>query len=728
MKENVLNEQYHFILSLLYKKQLKDAISELKEYMEGISDWNLTSELEEIETSYNFMLQYMRQNARDPERKKLHTRLLAETFGIADQARIQKAAANSNRYYYNIRNYLKTLPNANMKTLLMELEAYTEEIAVMNLLPDGDEKNPDAIRLKHEENQHNLFNLVWTNSAWSAEDEANAGEILRSVLLPANDLSLFVSAVTLSIMECFDLRKIMWLFDAYEHEDVHVNQRALVGLAIVFHIFHRRIELFSEINARLLILNEDESFGKQLSRVHIQLLRSQETEKIDKKMREEIIPEMLRSSNLRNMKFDFDESDEDMNDQNPDWEQQFENSPLADKLKEMSELQMEGADVYMSTFSALKSYPFFKTLSNWFYPFDPQHSSVVKEMDDKQNSVLNLILESGLFCDSDKYSLCFTIMHIPQAQRDVMISQLSEQQLNELKDEQKSNSLKKYSTEASTIANQYIHNLYRFFKLYPRRHEFRDIFKEALRLNEYPVLKPILNKEDLLLNLAQYYFRKDRNADAIRAYEALLDMVGGTAEIYQKIGYCFQKERDYENAIDAYLKADVIKPDNVWTNRHLATSYRLHRNFEKALEYYHKVEEVQPENKTLLFNIGSCLAELEQFDEALKYFFKLDFIDPDNIKVWRAIGWCSFASGKLEQSDRYYEKIIGTNPLAPDYMNAGHVAWSEGNMEKAIDYYSKAVDKYESKAQFTEMFYKDVPCLLQYGINEDDIPLLLDLL
>ena len=39
--------------------------------------------------------------------------------------------------------------------------------------------------------------------------------MLTSELLPVNDLCLFISAVTLSLMECFDLRKIMWLLDAY---------------------------------------------------------------------------------------------------------------------------------------------------------------------------------------------------------------------------------------------------------------------------------------------------------------------------------------------------------------------------------------------------------------------------------------------------------------------------------------------------------------------------------
>lgn len=86
-------------------------------------------------------------------------------------------------------------------------------------------------------------------------------------------------------------------------------------------------------------------------------------------MREEIIPEMLKSmSPMRNMKFGFEESDEEKDDTNPDWADAIEKSGLGDKLREMNELQLEGADVYMSTFAQLKSYPFFREISNWFYP------------------------------------------------------------------------------------------------------------------------------------------------------------------------------------------------------------------------------------------------------------------------------------------------------------------------------------------------------------------------
>ena len=111
-------------------------------------------------------------------------------------------------------------------------------------------------------------------------------------------------SILLSLMECFDPRKFLnGYLDAATHADTQVNQRALVIIAIILHIHSNRLRLYPELMAKLSLLDEDGSFGKQLNRVYIQLLRSRETEKIDKKMREEIIPEMMKNVTImRNMK------------------------------------------------------------------------------------------------------------------------------------------------------------------------------------------------------------------------------------------------------------------------------------------------------------------------------------------------------------------------------------------------------------------------------------------
>ena len=143
----------------------------------------------------------------------------------------------------------------------------------------------------------------------------------------------------------------------------------------------------------------------------------------------------------------------------PDWET-------------MNELQLEGADVYMSTFSSLKSYPFFREVQNWFYPFSKQQSNVLKalkQVGNEGSSLLDLILQSGFFSNSDKYSLFFTIHQLPKMQQEMMLSQLNEQQVAELAEKSNAETMKKFNARPGTASKQYQHDLYRYFKLRERR-------------------------------------------------------------------------------------------------------------------------------------------------------------------------------------------------------------------------------------------------------------------
>ena len=647
MNERTINEQYKYIVELIEQKRLKEALTQLESFLWQCPDWELRNRLEQLQTSYNFMLQYMKQGIADPERKKLYIKLLSDTWEIADQARLLQLDDISTRYYHDVRKKrTQDLAAYNTNVLMHILESFNDDLAVSGLLSDS---NIDAVLKRHEDTQKFMFLQTWSNSYWTTEDEADAQRILKSELIPVNDLCLFTSAVMLSLMECFDLRKLMWLLDAYQHGNVYVSQRALIGIVFALHIHTHRLDLYPEIANRLKLLNEENSFDEDLVRIYRQLLLCQETEKIDKKMREEIIPEMLKNvSSMRNMKFGFEESDEEKDDRNPDWENVFEHSALGDKLREMNELQMEGADVYMSTFAPLKNFPFFKEPHNWFYPFDKQQSDVIKTMrkdGHQKNTMMDLLLQSGFFCSSDKYSLFFTMLQFPQSQRDMIFSQLTEQQAEEFAEQSKAETLKKFSERPATVSNQYLHDLYRFFKLNTRRNEFRDIFKEKIELHKISILKDILYQEGTLATIADYHLKKEHWAETTELYKEIERMNGPLstqAEFYQKLGYAFQKQKRLDEALEAYQKADTIKPDNIWTNRHLAICYRLARNFSKALEYYRKAEETTPENHSIVFHIGSCLAELQQYEEALNYFFKLDFMESDCIKAWRGIALCSF--------------------------------------------------------------------------------------
>lgn len=729
MDERTINEQHNSIIALLKGKRLKEAQTQLTALLDNCPDWTLHNRLEQAQTSYGYMLQYMKQGIDDPERSKLYTKLLTETWTIADQVRLILLDETVSGYYQTL-HYRNRHTAVRPDECLHALETFQDDIAVCRLIADNNQ-NLIHLQKRHEETNQKLFQAIWGNSEWTAEESGQMQAFLISELLRPIDLCLVVSAVTMSLQGCFDIRKCLWLLEACQHKETAVSQRALTGLLLTLNTYPDRCQLYPELQSRITLSDENGWLGKELNRISLQLLQSQETEKIDKKMREEIIPEMIKNvSMFKGMKLGLEET-ADENDRNPDWEKTFEKSGLGDKIREMNEMQMEGADIYMSTFAQLKSGPFFGQLSNWFYPFDLLHSSVSALFGSPatgENAVLNVILQSGFFCNSDKYSLCFTMTQLPPSQRNLMLHQLTPQELNDMMDNEQAKTMKQYAERPEVISNQYIHDLYRFFKLNQRRREFNDPFKEDFAFYDLPVLKGILDTSELLGTIADFHFRKEHYPEALTLYKRLEADNQTHSDLFQKIGYCLQKEKKYAEAIEAYRKADILKPDHLWTIRHLATCYRQMHNFGMALEYYRKAETIQPENANILFFVGSCHAELEEYKDALQYFFKMDFLDNHSIKAWRGIAWCSFMTEKYEQAEKYYQKLLQDEQvLATDWLNAGHVAWVQHKTDVAADCYGKAIAMCGNKTDFLDLFDKDRDILVRHGIREEDIPLMADI-
>lgn len=392
-------------------------------------------------------------------------------------------------------------------------------------------------------------------------------------------------------------------------------------------------------------------------------------------------------------------------------------------------MQMEGIDVYMSTFSQLKSFPFFRNVCNWFYPFDPQHSVVVRvfpEEEQQKNFMVRGILASPFFCNSDKYSFCLTVNNIPAKQREMFASGFPGQ--NELP--QEAEAWKQENASAEVINRQYLQDLYRFFKVHPRRHEFTDIF-ETLSFNfrDNSLLRPLLSDADARRKVAEYLFHKEYYDESLRLFDELVADGAVDAELFQKVGFCHQKTKDYPKAIEAYLQADVLKPDVLWTIRHLAQCFRLSKEPEAAHPYYLKALEMQPDNLALLLQTGECEVEMERYEDAFARFFKVEYLDGSSLRARRCIAWCSFITGKYDQAEKYYNQLLQADkPDVQDYLNAGHTAWVQGNTERAVSLYLKGCRAKGDTESFIDLLFKDREELERQHVSPDDLTLMADVL
>jgi tetratricopeptide (TPR) repeat protein len=281
-----------------------------------------------------------------------------------------------------------------------------------------------------------------------------------------------------------------------------------------------------------------------------------------------------------------------------------------------------------------------------------------------------------------------------------------------------------------SVSNQFIQDLYRFYKIFPGKSGFEDVFSWKFDFHNTIALGGILRDDPKILRkIAEHFFSGNYYDEALEIYNTLL-FVDENGEIYQKIAYCHQQNGDFKKALNAYLKAELYGLNPVWNQKKIALCYRNLKKPAKALEYYLLAEKSDPENLNTLLSVGHCHLELKEFDKALKYYFKVEYLSPENKKVWRPIAWCSFLAGKIEQSLKYYERILKEGAEKHDFINMGHVQWKLENRKQAIDYYKNSVQMKNgfSEAEFFDVFNEDKPYLVENGIDPEEIPIMLDLI
>ena len=734
MTDNEIKIMYSDICQSLAGRKLKPAF-DLLEKMIGENGLEMyRDEWRNLEQTYRYMLKYTLEGIQDPERQKIYRKLILSVYELADIVNEAARLKISPSIEYERKRSIQIGAKPDFSNFLQQLESYYIQEELISLVDDADIKRESKIEDAKSFQQQTvaLFNHFWLQDEFTDEETGFLHQFFASELIQDSYKSLIVSSIVLSLQRYFCEKKFSILFNVYDLQNIELAQRAIVGLLINFYKYDSRMSLYQELTGRLQIINEDPGFKQNLERVIIQLIRSRETEKIQQKIRDEIIPEMIKISPTLKDKINLEGlMGEGLgDDKNPEWQEIFKDSPgLMDKMEEFSELQMEGADVFMGSFAMLKMYPFFSEFTNWFIPFfteNPQIAHLVNSTDETYRWFMDALNNAPILCNSDKYSFCFSIQNLPKENREFM-SQGMSAEMSQFTELQKDEELTNPGRKSGFVSNQYIQDLYRFYKLHPRRNDFEDIFKWRFDFHNKITFGNILKEDDKVLrNIAEYYFNKNYFEEAAEIFESFL-AIEKNGELYQKTGFCYQKSGDYERALESYKKAELFGLNKLWNFKKIALCYRNLKQPQKALEYFLEVEKLNDKDLNTELNIGHCYLELELFEEALKYYFKVEYLAPGNKKVWRPLGWCSFVTGKKEQAAKYFEMLIDDEPGKHDFMNMGHVQWSMGDRKAALDFYKKSISPNNfTEKEFFEIFDEDLHHLLNQGVEKEDVPIMLD--
>ena len=731
-------QQHKRIGKLISERKVKQSLDILDGMINESSGGFLRDEYDNIVLTYRNILRYTMEGVKDPERNKIYLKLMQTILMLSDRVKQDILSHYSGWNTYWIKQQIEKEYKLSGKSIVETVDdlMFKQELDEWLKLTSEFNPNPESeIFKKHKELIKNIFNHLWLTDYYGEAEESLISIVRSSGKFRWHEISIFVSAITLSLFRTWQPEKISHLINMYEDGKEQIQERAMVGLVLSLHYYNGRLLLHPEIRARIDEISKKKKFREHCRIIVLQTIRSRETESLSKRLNDEILPQVAKLKPRIEEKLDLDKLlPKDLNEgKNPDWSEMFsESDEIFKTMEELTNLQMEGADVYMSAFANMKHFDFFKDFQNWFVPFYTEHEVVDTIYNDEvlgpgTNDLAEALFKTPFICNSDKYSLLLNLKYLPTAQKTMMLKvfRMELEGLDQLNAEDSGTDPYK---NFRIYVTQYLQDLYRFFKLSPYKKEFEDIFSGKLDIYNSEFFRTSCSSPEAETGLADYFFSKNYYVDALDLFLRLANERPDDAQLYEKIGYCYETADFFEEALKYYRRAELIDR-KVWTVKKIAFCLRRLGKNEEALEYYLQSGDLEPENIHTTIMIALCYIDLKEYDKSLQYYFKVEYKEPGNIKILRPIAWCYLALGRLDDSEKYYERLSAEKLTAHDYINKGHLALSQGNKKEAVENYKQSIASGEiSREDFMSIFTEDRPLLISNGVTPDDLPILLDYL
>jgi tetratricopeptide (TPR) repeat protein len=197
---------------------------------------------------------------------------------------------------------------------------------------------------------------------------------------------------------------------------------------------------------------------------------------------------------------------------------------------------------------------------------------------------------------------------------------------------------------------------------------YHDYIVNLLQLEEYEVALRYLSEyqtffepdAEIWYRLGLCYESLQKYSQARDFYYKALEINALNGEVYYHIGNCFVEEQQLDKAIEAYLQACNSNKKNAEFRLTLADTYDANGNSEAAAEYYQQAIELSPEDTLVWIHYIEFLIDEESYEMALELLQEARKHTEDLLLD------CVHAAILLESGSRKEGFVILGNILAED--------------------------------------------------------------
>ncbi len=157
------------------------------------------------------------------------------------------------------------------------------------------------------------------------------------------------------------------------------------------------------------------------------------------------------------------------------------------------------------------------------------------------------------------------------------------------------------------------------------------------------------DSEEAVTTLAYLY---NELGDTARAAQVLSSIPNAarSAKLYSALGYTYEQQKQYKNAIEAYRHAIELDRDNLDAIRGLAQNLLNDGQADAALEQYKVIADANPEDAQTYVRIAEIYRKQGKFDLALDHLKKAETMVQDSVEVPYNIAAIYQAQGRFDEA------------------------------------------------------------------------------
>jgi len=220
-------------------------------------------------------------------------------------------------------------------------------------------------------------------------------------------------------------------------------------------------------------------------------------------------------------------------------------------------------------------------------------------------------------------------------------------------------------------------------------------FKTAVKLQP--------GSEEAVTTLAYLYNELGDTSRATQVLSSVPD-VSRSAKLYSALGYTYEQQKQYKNAVEAYRHAIELDRDNLDAIRGLAQNLLNDGQTDAALEQYKVIADANPEDAQTYVRIAEIYQKQGKFDSALENLKKSESMVQDSVEVPYRMAAIYQAQGRYDEAIQIIKDLLkksekadgsytqsekGNRALFLERM--GTIYRDQGNNQAAVDTFRQMV-------------------------------------